>query len=192
VNTTLSAAAGGLTLFLLRFAQSRKYELPAMCNGILAGLVGICAGVGTMSPGCAIITGLISAVCCEIGHVAMFKAQIDDPIDAFAVHGCAGMAGLILHPLLSYGGVDFKMLGGNMVGMLAIIAWSGGWTALCFAVLKVVGLLHPTEAEEQRYALNMYRMSSGSWSPRKGAKGSDQNGHQNGHAQDQNGHAQEL
>ena len=41
MNTTLSAAAGGLT-FLLRLRTGRK-DLAGMCNGILAGLVAVCA-----------------------------------------------------------------------------------------------------------------------------------------------------
>lgn len=102
--------------------------------------------------------GLLSAVACELGHLAVCKARIDDPLDAFAVHGCAGMAGLLLHPLLTFSGPDTKMLSGNLVGMLAIMVWSGGFTALTFAAMNVLGLLRPTEEEHKRHPVKMYKL----------------------------------
>merc|ERR1712224_1144872 len=41
MNTTLSAATGGLTVFILGFLLTKKYDCAALCNGILAGLVSI-------------------------------------------------------------------------------------------------------------------------------------------------------
>ena len=37
MNTTLSAATGGITVFILKYAITRKYDVGALCNGILAG-----------------------------------------------------------------------------------------------------------------------------------------------------------
>jgi len=33
----LSAATGGITVFILRYALTKKYDVGALCNGILAG-----------------------------------------------------------------------------------------------------------------------------------------------------------
>merc|ERR1719487_335325 len=89
MNTTISAAAGGLTVFLLRLRTGRK-DLGGMCNGILAGLVAVCAGVGDVEPGMALLVGALGGLAQEAGHVLMLKLKIDDPLDAFAVHGMAG------------------------------------------------------------------------------------------------------
>ena len=59
MNTTLAAATGGITVFLLRYVITHKYDVGALCNGILAGLVSITAGCGNMESGSAFATGLI-------------------------------------------------------------------------------------------------------------------------------------
>lgn len=38
MNTTLSAATGGIAVFVLRYIITRKYDVGGLCNGILAGL----------------------------------------------------------------------------------------------------------------------------------------------------------
>ncbi|CAJ1393444.1 unnamed protein product [Effrenium voratum] len=61
MNTTLAAATGGITVFILRFAILRKYDVGGLCNGILAGLVSITAGCGNMECGSAFATGRLAA-----------------------------------------------------------------------------------------------------------------------------------
>merc|ERR1712137_1514855 len=99
MNTTLSAASGGIMVFLLRL-RSGHYDLAGCCNGILAGLVTICAGVGDVYPSVAIASGLLGGLAMEGGHLLVQKLQIDDPLDAFAVHGAGGMMGVIIRPPL--------------------------------------------------------------------------------------------
>ena len=38
MNTTISAATGGITVFVLRYFITKKYDVGGLCNGILAGL----------------------------------------------------------------------------------------------------------------------------------------------------------
>merc|ERR1719161_716225 len=91
MNSTMSASAGGLTVFALRL-RARKFDVAGACNGILAGLVAICAGVGDVDPGFAMLIGILGGVAYEGGHVLVLALKIDDPLDAFAVHGCGGIA----------------------------------------------------------------------------------------------------
>ena len=65
MNTTLAAATGGITVFLLRYVITHKYDVGALCNGILAGLVSITAGCGNMESGSAFATGLIGGGFCS-------------------------------------------------------------------------------------------------------------------------------
>ena len=37
MNTTLSAATGGITVFVVAYFITKKYDVGALCNGILAG-----------------------------------------------------------------------------------------------------------------------------------------------------------
>lgn len=147
MNTTISAAAGGLTVWALRLRQ-RKYDLAGICNGILAGLVSVCAGVGDMKPELALLTGFLGGIAYELGHVLVLALKIDDPLDAFAVHGCGGMMGVITRPLFSMSGVNGEMFGAHIAGMFAIIAWSGGLTLVVFLPLRIMGLLRVDNLEE--------------------------------------------
>ena len=65
MNTTLAAATGGITVFLLRYVITHKYDVGALCNGILAGLVSITAGCGNMESGSAVATGSIGGGCVQ-------------------------------------------------------------------------------------------------------------------------------
>lgn len=74
-----------------RLCSSKMWEVGAMCNGVLAGLVSISAG-------CATVTSLASLWIGIFGGVIFFcaskfllhKCKIDDPLDAIAVHGVCG------------------------------------------------------------------------------------------------------
>ena len=62
MNTTLSAATGGITVFIFRYFITKKYDVGGLCNGILAGLVSITAGCGNMECGSAFATGLVGGI----------------------------------------------------------------------------------------------------------------------------------
>ena len=66
VNTSISAAIGGATVFFLNFfvellfvakKDRHMYSIGAICNGILAGLVGITAPCGNVNPWAAAVIG---------------------------------------------------------------------------------------------------------------------------------------
>jgi len=101
VTTTLSAAVGGITgLFLKRhlppfLGGTKIYDLGHTCNSLLGGLVGITAGCVVVEPWGAIVIGFISAFVYHAASCTMRKLKIDDPLDAFAVHGACGLWGVI-------------------------------------------------------------------------------------------------
>jgi len=101
VTTTLSAAAGGITgLFIKKYFPSKLggthcWDIAHTCNSLLGGLVGITAGCSVLTPQHAILTGMISALVYHMGSCMMRKLKIDDPLDAFAVHGACGFWGCI-------------------------------------------------------------------------------------------------
>jgi len=129
--------------------QEQLFDLAGTCNGILAGLVSVCAGAGAFEPGFACMTGMCGGIFYEIGHWLLLKLKVDDPLDAFSVHGMGGIAGLLLRPLLCMGGADGEMFTAHIYGMLTIIAWSGGLSALFFLPLRLLGILS-YNAEDQK------------------------------------------
>jgi Amt family ammonium transporter len=173
MNTTLSAATGGMTVFLLIFAITKKYDCAALCNGILAGLVSITAPCSNVESGSAVLIGLLGGFI-FVGSAALIKKiKIDDPVDAFSVHGACGIWGCLAAALFDFGAGTDKhhgwggfgatsyeedgevkymttgdALGANLAEIAFVIAWSGGLSAVIFGVLKVTKLLRIDEDTE--------------------------------------------
>ncbi|KAF4717160.1 hypothetical protein FOZ62_021637, partial [Perkinsus olseni] len=140
VNTALAAAAGGFVTFLIRFIFVKKYDVVGVCNGILAGLVSITAGCANVVPGSAICIATIGAVVYQFASWSIQKLKIDDPIDAFAVHGACGIWGVLAAPLWDfYSGFDeFSaspnvsvgyQFGIQLLGVVVIISFVGASSA---------------------------------------------------------------
>lgn len=148
MNTTLAASFGGVTVLIVRFLQSRRLDLAGVCNGILAGLVAVCAGADTMWPYGAIVSGVLGGLV-QLGvHGLVILLKIDDPLDAIAVHGGGGLCGVLLRPLLDRGGVKLDMLGIHVLGAICIMAWSSTLTLLVMLPLKSLGILITDQAEQ--------------------------------------------
>jgi len=165
MNTTIAASLGGLTVLVLRLIIYRKYDVGGMCNGILAGLVSITAGCGNVESGSALVIGIIGGIIFQLTSMLLKMVKVDDPIDAFAVHGAAGAWGVLAACIFDWGkGFDkyngFQGGFGNaadadgntdglwksgfaaaVVEILVIIAWVGGLSAIIFAPLRLLGLL---------------------------------------------------
>jgi len=173
MNTTIAPATGGLTVFLLRYAQLKKYDIGGFCNGILAGLVSITAGCGNVECGSAFGIAIMGGFIYEAVSKLMNKAKIDDPIDAFAVHGACGAWGTLAAALFDMGagfdqynawsgfscnvGEDGKCAKDvwgsgfaiNLAGIAAIFAWTMFWSALIFAPLRAAKMLRASDEMQE-------------------------------------------
>ncbi len=155
-TTNMAAATAGITTLFFTWILYGKPSLSLVCNGILAGLVGITAGCDLVSmPGAAII-GVFCGLAMT-GSVTLFDHvfRIDDPVGAISVHGVCGILGTLGVGLfatdggLFYGG-GFHFLGVQTLGVLAIIAWAFclGWITM--KVLdKTMGIRVDPRIEEE-------------------------------------------
>jgi len=163
INTTLSASAGGLTLFVAESFRQKKYDVSAFCNGVLAGLVSITAGCNCIDPAVSIVVGIIGALCCQGAALLLEKLQIDDPIGAFPVHGACGLWGLLAvgffdfgaagaganqRPGVFYGGEATQRFTPNLAMMGLVPLWVAGMTLPAFFGLKFAGVLRYSEEVE--------------------------------------------
>jgi len=87
-------------------------------NGILAGLVSITGCCNAVQPWAAIIIGSIGSCIYSLSCRAGEYYKVDDPLEAFQVHGCCGAWGVLAYAIfaidkgLIYGHPDsFKLLG---------------------------------------------------------------------------------
>ncbi|CAE7209121.1 amtB [Symbiodinium microadriaticum] len=172
MNTTIAAATGGITVFLLRYIILRKYDVGGLCNGILAGLVSITAPCGNIECGSAFAVGFIGALVYQGSSMLLQKLKIDDPVDASPVHGFCGIWGVLAAGLFDWGkgfdhfhgwsgwgcmtddsgacqtGINGSALGAQVILILMVIAWAGTISALTFALLKWWGALRISEDTE--------------------------------------------
>lgn len=164
MNTAISGAAGGLTCFIYNYIlESCKgtddyykeiYSLPILCNGILAGLVGITAGCDAVSSWASLIIGVISAFIYLFYHWFLEKLKIDDPLDACPIHmGCGSWGVVAVGWFHTENGILYghsgKTFGVNLLGIVVIFAWTAFWTILFFWLLKYINLQRITDEDEK-------------------------------------------
>jgi len=138
MNTTLSAATGGLTVFILTMVVDHVECVSSLANGLLAGLVSITAGCDSANEYWALFAGLIGGVTFWSSSRLMKYLQVDDPLDAFSVHGACGLWGCIVSGLTRYfvRSAELKILTGCLLGPLIIIAWVSLCCLIMFGTLK--------------------------------------------------------
>merc|ERR1712151_304512 len=96
----------------------------------------------------AIVTGIIAGIFLELAHVLELLAGIDDPIDAFAVHGACGIVGVVTAPLFAREGCELDVWAANLLGMAAIMGWSGLLTMAPLLPMKLLGKLTVSDEEQ--------------------------------------------
>jgi ammonium transporter, Amt family len=93
-----------------------------LCSGAIAGLVAATPSSGYINPHAGIACGVISAALCNYATKLKFVMGVDDSMDLFAVHGLAGVIGLLIN---AFFGVNYvPALDGLSLGNAAI---PGGW-----------------------------------------------------------------
>jgi Amt family ammonium transporter len=172
VTTTLAAAAGGVTgLFVKRllppkFGGSGVYDIGHTCHSLLGGLVGITAGCSVVEPWAAVIIGFLAAFVYHGASCAMRQAKIDDPLDAFAVHGACGLLGVLVVGLFATkeynaqigvvnpdAGIFMKdttgiLLASQVVTVCIQIPWVVTTSTIMFMSLKAMGIYRVAAADE--------------------------------------------
>ncbi len=163
VNTNLAAAAGGLIAMLLTWLfVTKKPDLGASLNGVLAGLVAITAPCAFVTPVASLIIGAIGGIVVVFGALFLEKIKVDDPVSAVPVHLMNGVWGTLAVGIFATENGVTGLLAGNssqllaqFIGVLAVGGWSlvtGGM--LFFAILKGWWGLR-VSAEEEMLGLDL-------------------------------------
>jgi len=147
VTTSLSAAAGGISAFLVSNFFYKNYDLTMFLNGILGGLVGITAGADLMSPTDALMIGIISGIIIVLGISFIDRLRLDDPVGAVSVHLLCGMWGTlavgVFGELASYTQLKYQFIGIVSYGLLSCLS-----SFVIFYVLKKFIGIRVSEKEE--------------------------------------------
>lgn len=159
ITTNLAAAAAAFTTMVVTWVKYSKPDVSLTLNGVLAGLVAITAGCDVVTPVGALIIGVISAFVMIYGiEFIDTKLKIDDPVGAIGVHCLCGVVGTLLTGVfafhgdtlgLLYGG-GFTFLGIQLIGVLAVAAWTLVTAFILFKTIKSTIGLRVSRTEEIR------------------------------------------
>ena len=169
VTTTIAPAIATVTTMIFTWVKYGKPDVSMCLNASLAGLVAITAPCDTADALGACIIGLVSGLLVVFGVWLLDNVlHIDDPVGAVAVHMMNGIWGTIAVGLFStstvpgysvadasgnvmtglfYGG-GLKLLGIQLIGMLATAAWTAVTITITFVIIKAVVGLRASEEEE--------------------------------------------
>ena len=153
-TTTIAPAVATVACMIYTWVKSGAPDVSMCLNASLAGLVGITAGCANVDAVGATIIGLVDGILVVIAvEFVDQKLKIDDPVGAFAVHGCNGLWGALAVGLFDYNdglfyGGGAHLLGVQALGIVAIAAYTAVvMTAVFYVLKKTVGLRVTAEEE---------------------------------------------
>ncbi|MEO6397128.1 MAG: ammonium transporter [Tepidiformaceae bacterium] len=176
VVTMLAGAAGSVAAMAYAKLAVKKYDPGYMINGLLAGLVAITAPSGYVSPILAVVIGALAGILVCVAMVFIERTlKIDDPVGAIAVHGVCGAFGVLAvglfadgtapdflvvgHPIKGLFFGDGRQFAAQLIGMIAIAAWSFGTTFVLFKVLMAMGV-YRSKPEDELLGLDLPEMGT--------------------------------
>ncbi|BFZ05259.1 hypothetical protein BsWGS_08298 [Bradybaena similaris] len=157
-NTIIAGSMSAFSALVVRRLVGRNWSVLYTVNGCVSGMVAVCGGCDVYRPWGACVVGLIAGVCYNFTSWWVAKLKIDDPVDAVGVHFSGGITGCIAVAFLSYpDGIlmawDKKsglMLAWQLVGICAVILWSGTLSAILFGAMKGLGIFRLSEEIERK------------------------------------------
>ncbi len=162
LTTTVAPAVATVVCMVFTWIKYGKPDVSMCLNASLAGLVGITASCDVTDCAGASVIGIVSGLLVVFGVWFLdYVLHIDDPVGAVAVHCLNGMWGTVAVGLfattsapgndtltgLFYGG-GYKLLGIQLLGMLAVIAWTAVTITVTFLIIKAAVGLRVSEQEE--------------------------------------------
>lgn len=162
VTTTIAPAVATVVTMTFTWIKYGKPDVSMSLNASLAGLVAITAPCDVTDALGAIVIGAVAGllVCFGVWFLD-YKLRVDDPVGAVAVHCLNGIWGTLAVGLfatpsapgndelvgLFYGG-GFRLLGVQLLGFVAVAAWTTVTMIIVFALIRATVGLRVSEEEE--------------------------------------------
>ncbi len=158
-NTTLAGAAGGLAALLASWIVWRYPLVDRIINGVLAGLVAICAPCDRVGAGDALVIGFVAGLVAVLGMRLLERLSIDDVVGAIPSHLLAGIWGTLAVALFA----DPAQLPLGSTGEQFLVQLMGVLVVGAFAFPVAYGLFRGLDrylpfrvtAEQERIGLNI-------------------------------------
>ncbi|MBL8811520.1 MAG: ammonium transporter [Planctomycetaceae bacterium] len=151
-TTAIAGGAATGSWMIAEWLHAGKPTAIGVASGMVAGLVVITPCAGHVSPGSALIIGLIGGVACFLGVQLKQLFKYDDSLDVVGVHGVGGAVGAVLVGYFAIrpavGGMDQIML--QITGILVAALYGFGLTAILGLIIhKTIGFTVTEHAEEE-------------------------------------------
>ncbi len=161
-NTLLTPACCLVTWFVLDLVRGRQVTAIGAATAIIVGCVGITPAGGFVSPGWAMVLGVVAALPSYAIIVLRPRTRVDETLDVLAAHGIAGFTGILFIGFVAqfdWNGVSDGLLygGASLLGdqaLAAIIAPIYAFGAT-FLLLRGIALVMPLRAAERDEAVGM-------------------------------------
>lgn len=175
INTNTAAAVAAAGWMFTEWMHHKKPTVLGLASGAVAGLVAITPAAGFVNISGAIIIGLLAGIIPYFA-VALLKPKLgyDDALDAFGIHGIAGVLGAILTGIFADPSINEAgkgLLYGNagqlttqVIAVVATIAFASIATLIILLIIKaIVGLRVDIEDEvngldESQHGENAYNL----------------------------------
>jgi ammonium transporter, Amt family len=165
VNTTLAAGSAGVTTLAIIKLRDHIFDLLASLNGIIAGLVSITACCAFVDPWAAVVIGMVGACVYVSVATVLLAAKIDDPLEAFPIHGGCGLWGVLAGGLFNrvvlqeaagfttghsglFYGHGLSLFAADLIGAISIAAWTVVLIGPMFIAMNMLGILRISAEEE--------------------------------------------
>ena len=160
--TNTAAAIAALSWMTIEYITYKKFTLLGIASGIVAGLVAITPAAGFVDTGASLIIGAVAGIVAFYGVNGLKKAlKYDDSLDAFGIHGVAGIwgalaTGIFANPEVNelgtgllYGNADQVMI--QIEGIIVTIVYTAIATAIIFKIASILtgGARVSVDAESQ-------------------------------------------
>jgi Amt family ammonium transporter len=141
--TQIATSAAAFSWILTEYAVTRVPTVLGMVNGAIAGLIAVTPAAGFVDSTGAFFIGLLSGPACYLGIRLKRYMGFDDALDAFGLHGIAGVYGGLMTGLFAknfnakgafYG--NPRQIGVQLYGIIVSVGWSLFMTFLILLVVK--------------------------------------------------------
>ena len=156
-NTGVAASSGMIVWLLLHYLWHKSLSFLEIVIGLVAGLATVTPCAGYITPLSAVLVGAIGAVVCFF-CVIFERKHWDDALDVWGVHGVGGFLGTLLVGIFAdetINGVSASLsqFGIQLFGAVLVAIYS---IALTYAIFKVIDMIKPitVSAEMQRQGLD--------------------------------------
>lgn len=151
LNTQLAPAGAALGWMATEWLHRKKPSARGLLFGVITGLVMVTPMAGLCSPPVALIGGIVAGFICYWATTLKRFIGYDDALDAFGIHGVAGILGAVLTGVAVSAAIDgigygqgitmMDQVGIQLLGVLSVLMWSGCCSFIILYVLeKTIGL----------------------------------------------------